>query len=182
MSGYWAQITIGGRISKTKFSKLEKAFKADFQNDEFRLIVDGEYLVEEDGDAPYGEFKAVEKFCYENGLPFERVRSLDDGCEKLVYTGCLGITHSYMLDRDYNILVNADPLMDLSAAINGITFETAPTYLNSASKADREYAAFLLSGGDHLTFIKKQLNKALPPPLPPLPKFEVLKSLKLKVK
>lgn len=182
MSGYWAQITIGGRVSKTKFSKLEKAFKADFQDDELELNVFGEHLVKEDGDAYNGEFKAVEKFCYENGLPFERIRSLDDGCEKLVYTGHFGMTHSYLLDRDYKILVNAEPLMDLSTAINEITFETAPTHLNSAINADREYAAFLLSGGDCLTFIKEQLKKALPPPPPPLPQFEILESLKLKGK
>lgn len=147
-----------GYETGVKFERRDKYLRIDFT----QIIV---------------EHKRAESFCKENKIAYKKETAAFDEFSESVYFYIpqLGIDEYYELNQSGNVVLEASDLMDLQEALKRIDLKNSPTFINSHLEMNKEYAMHLLSGGTPLEFVMKVLGRVVPPPIPELPAFRIVK-------
>ncbi len=177
MDSYYGEITIVGKISQKVWEDLRLAIYKDTGlrlNNPTKTEPQPNYLVFDSPEAPWGTFGEIEGTCAKYGIPYYR-KSLGEDPELLVFNpnNTEGPSHSYSLNVDFDLMTQAEELMELREALKEVTIQNAPTFINDKRTVYEKYAKHILSGKDLLGFMITILEDYLPPKIPDLPPFEV---------
>lgn len=170
----WCRLRIGGEIEKSLIPELLKNLKEDTGDTiEFEDFTQGD-LFELDNES-IGQFDETEKFLENNNIPFARNSDGNYEClaELRVFIPQV-VNAAFPLDPSGNVVMPAERLRQMIDSISAVTFETAALHINSEKPYVKEFALYLLNGGDQLSYLKEHLEDLVPPEVPTLPPLKVI--------